>query len=52
MLAAGRTATPPVGIDRPTDQPVAEPAVEHEQLQLDVSAENFRTQLPSGERDH
>ncbi len=40
--------TPPDGLDRPDIQQT----VEHEQLQLDVSGENFRTQLPSGERDH
>ena len=40
--------TPPNGLDRAD----VEQTVEHEQLQLDVSDENFRTQLLSEERDH
>ena len=40
--------TPPNGLDRADD----EQTVGHEQLQLDVSDENFRTQLLSEERDH
>lgn len=44
--------TPPSGIDRPGEAGVDAAVSEHEQLQLDVTGENFRTQLPSGDRDH